>query len=251
MDMKNSYNSDQIKEAVASIIQTRETIKAELSQAKYEPLLKSLEQTIESLNNTDDIIIYNKQIKEEIISPVGNIISSTSKQNKIFGYVGIGLTVIALVISPLYSTVLEQPVRNFLGIQGIVEKEYFSLKKENIELKESNQICKQNSNKLQGQVANYKNENKFYMDKIAHLKEDMAKKEKIASRAPVNNPFADLDVIKSYQPAYIPSTLPGTSLDSTIGSSNALNDWISEHSPPPGWMYTLPNGKETESEHKP
>jgi hypothetical protein len=55
MEEKPSYNDPQIKDAVRNIIQTRELIKRKLSQQKYEPLLKSLDQTIQSLNNPDSL----------------------------------------------------------------------------------------------------------------------------------------------------------------------------------------------------
>ncbi len=103
MEKKPEYNDDKIGKAVDSLNDCIKKIKDELSPDKYKDLISNLEDTVTTLNETDNLMVVKKEIQNQIIFPVNKQIEKTRKINFRFGWIGIIAAVIGIATAILFS----------------------------------------------------------------------------------------------------------------------------------------------------
>ena len=101
MKKQTPYNDPKLEIAVDSLISSLNRIKAELNPEKYDDLIRTLRETISSLNNTDDLIEVKAQIRNEIIKPVSQQLQKGSRLNIVFGIFAIIVGIVGMLLSYL------------------------------------------------------------------------------------------------------------------------------------------------------
>lgn len=100
LNTKSSFNLSEIKEGVSKLIATRSEIKKALNPQVYNDVEKTINTTIESLVEIDDLIPFQQQIHNQIIEPVNNKISKSSTisliTSLVFGIIGIFSLVLSI-----------------------------------------------------------------------------------------------------------------------------------------------------------
>jgi len=115
MEKKRKYNDSNIDNAVNSLIDCIGKIRKELNPERYQDLIDSLEDTVSTLNKTDDLMPFKAEIKSVIIDPVEKQLKKTKRGNLWFGWFGIGAATVALIIG-FFS--FQSTSKNILDLKG-------------------------------------------------------------------------------------------------------------------------------------